>query len=123
MIIPLLIVFTIFPLLIAGLGFLLKLNGTIEDETVFYLVSGILLTILAIFSFGSGIEYQTGAVHSVSSLNETTTTYVYTPAPIISTSIVSLSLLTTGIFLIIASYTIKEQRNKLKIDDEGSSSW
>ena len=122
MIIPLLLIFTAFPLLIAAIGFFLKISKAIETETVFYYLSGVMLSIIAITSFASGIQYETGANSTVIG-NNTIYTYSYTNADLQSTTLVSLSLLACGLFLIITGYTENKNRKKAKIEDEGDSSW
>jgi len=122
MIIPLLLTFTGFALSIAIIGFFLKLSGAIEEETLFYYLSGLMLTIVALLSFGSGIQYETGANSTTVGVN-TNYVYTYSNADLRSTSIVSLSLLTTGIFLMISGYTINTHRKKQKTEEEGGSSW
>ena len=122
MIIPLLLIFTAFPLLIATIGFFLKISGAIESETVFYYLSGVMLSIIAITSFASGIQYETGANSTVNG-NITVYTYSYTDADLQSTTLVSLSLLACGFFLIITGYRENKRRKKAKIEDEGDSSW
>ena len=122
MIIPLLITFTLFTLSIAIIGFFLKLSGAIEEETLFYYLSGLMLCIISIGSFGSGIQYETGANSTIVG-NTTSYHYTYTDADSTSTTITSLSLLTVGLFLMISGYSINTNRKKQKIEEEGHSSW
>ena len=122
MIISVLLVFTFFPLLIALIGFFLKLSHAVEDETLFYYIAGLIIVAVALFSFSSGIEYETGANSSVVG-NLTTYTYNYTKADLQTSGLVSLSLLVLGIFLIIAGYNINNHRKKEKIENEGESAW
>lgn len=122
MIISILLVFTFFPMLLAAIGFFLKLAGTIEEETVFYYIAGILLICVSLFSFTSGIEYETGANSTVTG-NITKYVYNYTKADLQTSSLISLCLLVIGMFLVISAYNLKKNRRKREIEDEGDSSW
>jgi NADH:ubiquinone oxidoreductase subunit 4 (subunit M) len=122
MILNLLWVLTAFPFILAALGFFLKLSGTIEDETVFYLISGILLALLSIITLTSGIQYETGHNTTVTGVGSTTT-YNYLSVDGFSLPIISLSLLAISMFFIIATAKIKKKRQKEETDEYGKSSW
>jgi len=118
MIIPILLIFTLFPLILAAVGFFLKLGNFIEDETMFYFIAGIILCIFSLVTWSSGIQYQTGT-ETIGNI----TNFEYSSVDGYSVGFVGLSMLVTGLFLIIATFSLGRQRKEAREEDEGKSSY
>ena len=122
MIINLIWIILAFSFILSAIGFFLKLSGTVEDETVFYMVSGIFLALLSVLIFSTGVQYDTGRNTTVTVFGSTTV-YNYSSMTNPSLSIIALSVMTMAIFLILTTSRIRKNREKNKTDIEGKSSW